>query len=201
MPFIFAMFIGLLLSGCGTDLSNISEKAISQSKPKTTKKPSIEGNYTLKEGRYSYNSNNAIAKLVNSSDLVIEKLDDDDYGYYFTMQVENLTPTEEYGIFHKKDNKFFKRIIYSTNITKDSNISIDSNISDEHLKTEITNKVEIIVTEDTIKISMKIRDGKMVMIWSRDKDSTKEITKGMRRAEHEYFKTYKERFLKFFKDI
>jgi len=200
MPFIIAIFIGLLLIGCGTELPTISKKSISKSQPKLLKNVSIEGNFTLEKGIYSYNSNNAINKTVNSSDLVIEKLDNDDYGYYFTMQVESLTPTEEYGIFHKKDDMFFKRIIYSTNITKDSNISIDSNISDEHLQTEITDKVIIVQDEKTIKISMKIRDGKMVIIWNRDINSTKPRTIELKHAEHEYFKTYKERFNKFFKD-
>jgi hypothetical protein len=201
MPFIITLFIGLLLMGCGTEVPSIAKKTMPQ--PKSVTKPKLEGRYTLKKGIYSYSANSAINKNITTSDLVIEKLDNDDYGYYFTMQVENLIPTQEYGIFHKQGDKYFKRIIYSTNITKDSNISIDSNISDEHLQTEITDEVSIIQDKDTLKISMKIRDGKMVIIWTRDTDSTTlpaDADIELKRAEHEYIKTYKERFNTFFKD-
>ncbi len=201
MPFILAIFIGLLFIGCGTEVPSILSKKTIPQATTVKEKNTLEGNYTLEKGIYSYSANNSINKTVNSSDLVIEKLDSDDYGYYFTMQVENLTPTEGYGIFHKKGNEFFKRIIYSTNITKDSNVSIDANISDKHLQTEITDKVTIVQDKDSLKISMKIRDGKMVIIWKRDNNSTKERTLELKHAKHEYRTTYKDRFNQFFKDI
>jgi len=204
MPQIIILLIGILFLGCGTELSTVSKNS---SPPQLQTKTiegiiqSIEGNYTLEKGVYSYNKNSSINKVINSSDLVIEQLDDDDYGYYFTMQVEELTPTEAFGIFHKEDNEYSKRIIYSTNITKDSNISIDSNISDEHLKTEITDKVKITQDNNSIKIEMKVGDGEATIIWTRNLNSSTFRSKELQHAEHEYIKTYKERFLKYFKDI
>ena len=109
MPFIITLFIGLLLMGCGTEVPSIAKKTMPQ--PKSVTKPKLEGRYTLKKGIYSYSANSAINKNITASDLVIEKLDNDDYGYYFTMQVENLIPTQEYGIFHKQGDKYFKRIL------------------------------------------------------------------------------------------
>jgi hypothetical protein len=198
MQFII-IFIGLLFIGCGTDMPSVVSHNTIKKKVVTIKKRSmLEGNYTLEKGIYSYSANNAINKTVNSSELVIEKLDNDDYGYYFTMQVENLTPTEEYGILHKKGDNFFKRIIYSTNITEDSNITIDANISDRHLETEITDKVDIVQDKDTLKISMKINYGKIVIIWRRDDNFT--ITDAVKHAEHEYRVTYRDRFNLLFKD-
>jgi len=53
-------------------------------------------------------------RKVNSSDLVIEKLDSNDYGYYFTLQVEDLSPTMSFGIIHRDNGDFFKEdYIYS----------------------------------------------------------------------------------------
>jgi len=200
MPQIIILLIGILFLGCGTELSTIS-KNTPPPQLKTKKIEGIEGNYTLEKGVYSYNKNSSINKVINSSDLVIEQLDNDDYGYYFTMQVEELTPTEESGIFHKQDNEYFKRIIYSTDITKDSNISIDSNISDEHLQTEITDKVKLLQDNNSIKIGMKVGDGEATIIWTRDINGSTFRSKELKHAEHEYIKTYKERFLKYFKDI
>ena len=200
MPQIMILLIGILFLGCGTELSTISKSK--NTKPQSTTKDmqSIEGNYTLEKGIYSYNKNSSINKVITSSNLVIEQLDDDDYGYYLTMQVGELIPTEASGIFHKKDNEYFKRIIYSTDITKDSNISIDSKISDEHLKTEITDKVKITQNNNNIKISMKIGDGEATIIWTRDLNGSTFRSKELKHAEHEYIKTYKERFLNYFKD-
>ncbi|MCK4441112.1 MAG: hypothetical protein KAU90_03840, partial [Sulfurovaceae bacterium] len=166
----------------------------------STTPQTIEGHYTLKKGRFSYNGNFKINKVVNSSYLVIEKLDNDDYGYYLTMQVDNLTPAQEFGIFHKKGNEYFKRIIYSTDITEDSNISIDSKIPDKHLKTEITEKVKLLQYKNNIKINMKVSNGKVIMIWTKDRNPSTFKTKALLDTEHEYIKTYKERFLKYFKD-
>ncbi|HHB94212.1 MAG TPA: hypothetical protein ENK88_03615 [Campylobacterales bacterium] len=200
MPQIIILLIGILFLGCGTELSTISKNTPPPQLKTKEIQQDIEGHYTLEKGIYSYNRNSAINKVINSSNLVIEQLDDDDYGYYFTMQVEELTPTEESGIFHKKGDEYFKRIIYSTDITKDSNISIDSNISDEHLKTEITDKVKLSQDNNSIKIGMKVGDGEVTIIWIKDINDETFRTKELQHAEHEYIKTYKERFLKYFKD-
>jgi len=198
MPQIMILLIGILFLGCGTELSTISKSK--NTKPQSTTKDiqRIEGNYTLEKGIFSYNRNSSINKLITSSDLVIEKLDDDDYGYYFTKQVEDMTPTIEFGIFHKKDNKYFKRLIYSPDVTKDSNVSIAS----KEFKTELEeNEVKIIQNNNTIEINMKVKNGGEIMIiWTRDLNGSKFISKELKYAEHEYIKTYKERFLNYFKD-
>ncbi len=211
MPSIISLFIiGLIFIGCGKDIEDLSitsmkkqQKTINMVQSKsTTISPTLQGTYTLQEGNYSYNGKlDRQSQNVVSSDLIIEKLDSDDYGYYFTMQIGNLTPTLNNGIFHKQNNKFFKRIIYSPNITKDSNITIDSNISNPPLQTEITKDV-INIKEDnnTLTINMKVGDGKINIIWTKESNSTTPKTKKLKEAEHEYYKTYKERFNLYFKE-
>jgi len=163
----------------------------------------IVGSYTLKKGVLSYsNQKTLINKRITHSDLVIEKLDDDDYGFYLTIQVGELVPTEEVGIFHKKDNKYFKRIIYSPNITKDSDISIDSNIPNQHLKTELTDEVKITQKDNGIKIQMKVSNGgEVTIIWTKDLNGSTFKSKELKNAKHDYIETYKERFLKHFKNL
>jgi len=225
MPQIMILLLGILSLGCQKELSTVSPN-ISSSKSQLINKEirdtsinkneenstqtmreniiydivqDIEGNYTLEKGIISYkNGKNFINKLVTSSDLVIEKLDDDDYGFYLTIQIDNLTPTEEIGIFHKKDNKYFKRIIYSPDVTKDSNVSTAS----KKLKTELSDEVKITTKDNGIKIDMNINDNEQLrIIWTRDLDNSKFISKELKHAKHEYIETYKERFLKYFKDL
>jgi hypothetical protein len=217
MPLIIAIFIGVMFLGCGPgQIEEISQKSISQSKSQiqpTMRRVQevigeeivgldIDGNYTLKEGRYLYSANSSINKNLISSDLVIEKLDSDDYGYYFTMKIEGLSsPIWEYGIIHKDGEKYFKRIIYSTNITEESNISIDSNISNEHLKTEITDEIKITQKVNSIQIDMKSKDGKVKIIWDKDPVGYKKpMTPELRNARHDYIITYRDRFNRLFKE-
>lgn len=208
--------IGFILIGCGTDIEDLSKKAITKQQkiinivkketkptviPTSIIAPTLQGTYTLQEGNYSYNGKlDRLTHTVTNSSLIIEKLDSDDYGYYSIMQVENLTPTQDMGIFHKQDNKFFKRIIYSPEITKDSNISIDSNMTNPTLQTEIKKDViDIKQDRDTLTINMKIGEGRINMIWFKESNSTTPMTKELKEAQHEYIKTYRERFLKYFK--
>lgn len=229
MPSVIRLFmIGLIFIGCGTDIEDLSKRAITKQhktintvqlnsrvespKPTTISTTStstlstistLQGRYTLQEGNYSYNGKmNRLTHTVTYCDLVIEKLDSDDYGYYLVMQVEDLTPFHDFGMFHKQDNKFFRRIIYSPNITKDSNITIDSNISNPTLQTEITkDEIDIKQDKNTLSVNMKIGDGRINMIWTKESNSTTPTTEALKEAEHEYFKTYKERFNLYFKGI
>jgi len=200
MPQIMILLIGILFLGCQTEISKVSPNTPPKLKPQIIEEStvqSIEGNYTLQEGRYSYSKNKAINKIISNANLVIEKLDDDDYGFYLTMQVEELVPTEAFGIFHKKDNKYFKRLIYSPDVTKDSNVSIAS----KKFQTELEeDEVKIIQKNNTLEINMKVGDGEATMIWIRDLAGSTYRSKELKDAEHEYIKTYKERFLNRFKD-
>jgi len=203
MPQIMILLIGILFLGCQTELSTTPKpKSSTKSQLMTKNMQSIEGNYTLEKGVYSYNGKNSINnEIITYSNLVIENLDDDDYGYYLIMQVDNLAPIEDIGIFHKEGNQYYKRIIYSKNITKESNISIDSNISDENLQTEITDKIKLSYDNNSIKIDMKVGTGRAIIEWRRDLDSSLFTSKELKHAKQEYIETYKERFLKYFKDI
>ncbi len=210
MPSIISLFIlGLIFMGCGKDIEDLSiisikkqQKTINSVQSKSnTISPTLQGTYTLQEGNYSYNGKlDRLTHAVTGSDLIIEKLDSDDYGYYLTMKVDNLT-TQDIGIFHKQDNKFFKRIIYSPEITKDSNITIDSNISNPSLQTEIKKDVIYIKqNKNTLSINMKVGEGRISIIWIKESNSTTPNTKELKEAEHEYYKTYKERFNLYFKE-
>ena len=43
--------------------------------------------------------------------LVIEKLDENDFGFYYVIQKGDSAPNNRYGIFHYKEGKFFQKFL------------------------------------------------------------------------------------------
>jgi len=226
MRTIFSILVGLLFIGCGNDFiskvkpkikPNVEEKSIITTIDNDNNE-SFEGNYTLEAGYYLFSDNSSIRTPILASSLVIEKLDDDDYGYYFTLKKSknsNMIITPYSGILHKQGDDFFQKLIYTVDMKKDDNSS-DSNISDENLTeamaeksieesnvnltTEIKDKVNVTKVGDTLKIDMKIpneKNARISITWR--KTGTLEQTKELKEAEHDYKKLFKERFEKYFK--
>jgi len=210
------LFVGVLFLGCSSKMTEVSTKSFDDSSNVTQHEKTIEGSYDLQEGIYYYGtSSSATGAPITDSKLFIEKLDDNDYGYYVTVQVQDLSSkepskifhTEKSGIFHKEGDKFFDRIIYSKNMTKDSNETKDVKNPDDvekDLTTEILrkNEIEISPSEEGIKIVMKIGEAKADISWNRvEADSPVFQTQEVEEAKKDYNETYRERFMKFYKDM
>ena len=88
--------------------TNVELPATNVELPTAIDNRNIEGKYTLDIGQISFGG---VQKNINSSNLVIEKLDDENFGFYYTVQVEDKVPDEYFGIFCYKDGKFVKKII------------------------------------------------------------------------------------------
>jgi len=109
----------------------------------------IQGNYVLERGQISFGD---IRKNINNSDLVIEKLDDDNFGFYYTVQVEDHEPDEYFGIFYYKDDKFVQKVI-----ADGGDVSYYDNI-------------ELIKEDDRLKLTIKTNQGKRIIIWDKIED-------------------------------
>lgn len=66
------------------------------------------GHYKLVSGTTSMGG---MSNTFHNGFLVIEKLDENDFGYYYAVQNKERSPDGRYGIFHYKDKKFFQKII------------------------------------------------------------------------------------------
>jgi len=204
MRTILSILIGLFIIGCGEEIIPKPPKKSYEIGDKDTKGNNIvtplEGNYTLEEGVYLFSKNSNVREPITSSDLVIEKLDSDDYGYYFTVEVNKYSPIY-FGIIHQQDNDFFKKIIYTKGM-KDINIS-DVNLTedeaDQNLTTELKDKIKVSKNGDKLKIDMPLENNARAIITWRRVDKL-DKTEKLKEAEHEYTKYYKERFNKYFKD-
>jgi hypothetical protein len=218
---ISLLFVGMLFLGCEAKINNIVKKDINNTKVKvfqSNNKGTLEGSYSLNNGKYYYGTSDVIKADMQDSKLFIEKLDDNDYGYYCTMAVltsegdkdgkTKIFHTQQSGIFHKSDDgKYYEKLIFSPNVTKDTNISDNNNTSskEEH-RVEVKKDYELFIVprEDGIKFSMKLRlgKGKIVGDWHReDANSSIFQTKDVKEAKEGYLEDYRNIFLKRFKDM
>ncbi|NOZ91303.1 MAG: hypothetical protein GXO60_08480 [Epsilonproteobacteria bacterium] len=209
------LFVGILFLGCGPKINSVTKDINSETKMSHLK--GLEGSYSLNSGTYYYGTSDVIKANIQDSKLFIEKLDDNDYGYYCTMDVitgqadkqgkTKILHTQQTGIFHRSDDgKYYDRLIYSPDVTKDTNISDDNTSESEHL-TEIKedDEVTIIPREDGIHMSMKLKLGEVKIVgdWYREDDANSSIfqTQYVKDARKGYLEDYKDIFLKKFKDL
>ena len=66
------------------------------------------GFYKLIKGSDSFKG---MFESINDGFMVIEKLDENDFGFYYVIQSKDFAPNEKYGIFHYKEGKFFQKFI------------------------------------------------------------------------------------------
>jgi len=94
--------------------------------------PNIEGVYVLAKGS---ERNVAIKHAL----LVVERLDADDFGYYYVTQMQSFPATAYYGIFHyKKEKKRFFNKIYETSATTTTRDNVDIKYDNQQLETIIS---------------------------------------------------------------
>jgi len=88
--------------------------------------PNIEGRYDLismiDKPKEEYKNNTSYKKQYNylAGTMIIQKLDDNKFGYYYATKIKELSPNSTFGILKFKENKF-------KNIKCDYFITIDSN--------------------------------------------------------------------------
>ncbi len=177
MPYLFTLIVTLFLTGC-------VRPSIGNNTAQTEKKPEsiqLEGNYTLEKGLIVYSdSDMSINKTINSSNLVIEKLDENDFGFYYTTQIEDRYTGKYFGIFHYKDGKFYQKVI------------------EDKGEVSLLENLELIKEDKKLKLTLKTNHGKRVIIWKEDPKMV--ITKELKEVQKSYIKICKEEYMKIEKD-
>ena len=119
--------------------NNISEEpAIIQTSSKTDIDSDIPtddytGFYKFERGTTGMKT---MTETLHDGFLVIEKLDENDFGFYYVIQKKDQAPTDRYGIFHYKEGRFFQKFIgdpiLRDNIeVKKLNIELETIIKDD----------------------------------------------------------------------
>jgi|GEM_PF-3468438 len=211
MRTIFIILIGFIIIGCGEKISpKLSKKNSKNANGVTESNTSIdlEGNYTLESGRYAYSKNLKAQNIIKSAKLSIEKLDNDDYGYFAVITVEN-TPMIYTGIIHHEGNGFLKKIIVDRNqsdknisennvISENTTLNGDNIINCEELTTNTTNEIKITKTENGIKTFIPFEGTSSVASIKWIKIDSLGDTQEIKDAQHEYILYYRNRFKKCF---
>jgi len=194
MPVILPLILSLLMLGCAVPTppkSNLKIDKISSSslpispqvkmlESRTTYDenkliaPDISGEYELETGTDNY-------KNVSKAYMVIEKLDDTNFGYYYAVQDEKAKASDAiFGIFRYKEGKFLNKVL------------------DEGTTTTLNDNITLITEGQRLKLVVLRSYGKRIIIWSRVlEDGQKEdsiLSESLADAKISYTQIYKEKF-------
>ena len=194
MPVILPLILSLLMLGCAVPTppkSNLKIDKISSSslpispqvkmlESRTTYDenkliaPDISGEYELETGTDNY-------KNVSKAYMVIEKLDDINFGYYYAVQDEKAKASDAiFGIFRYKEGKFLNKVL------------------DEGTTTTLNDNITLITEGQRLKLVVLRSYGKRIIIWSRVlEDGQKEdsiLSESLADAKISYTQIYKEKF-------
>ena len=136
--------------------------------------PDISGEYELETGTDNY-------KSISKAYMVIEKLDDTNFGYYYAVQDEKAKASDAiFGIFRYKEEKFLNKVLDEGNVT-----TLNDNIT-------------LITEGQRLKLVVLRSYGKRIIIWSRVlEDGQKEdpiLSESLADAKVSYTQIYKEKF-------
>ena len=137
--------------------------------------PDIQGSYTLIEG-----ANLNVKKRMEEGYLVIEKLDETNFGYYYTFILEESTPSNFFGIFNYDKGKFHQRVIRD----------------EGSLKTENLTNTKILTDGDKLALEVNIRGGSVNILWKHgiEEIASLKLQKSLKEAKQNYKEIYKNNF-------
>ena len=139
--------------------------------------PDIQGEYSLVEG-----TDLNVKKTIQDGYLVVEKLNDNNFGYYYTFKVEKATPETFFGIFNYYKGKFYQRAIKN-----------EGSFETENLK-----NTDIKTYEDKLRLEVNIEGGTLNTLWKNDNSGAVpfNLRKSLKEAKHDYEEIYKKNFSK-----
>ena len=140
--------------------------------------PDIQGKYRFIEG-----TDLNVNKMIKNGYLVIEKLDEKNFGYYYTFSLEKATPKIFFGIFNYDKGKFNQRVIKN----------------EGSVKTENLTNTNIVTDENELALEVNIEGGSQNTLWEYDDGGGAvpfELKKSLKEAKHDYEEIYKKNFSK-----
>ena len=133
----------------------------------------ISGTYELEKGVDNY-------KTITKANMIIEKLDNQNYGYYYAVQDEKATPNAFFGIFRFKEGTFYSKVI------------------ETETTTTLNDNIKLIIEDERLKLTVLTSYGRRIIIWNKVVNKTliqdKELTNALQDARDSYIEIYKNRF-------
>ena len=194
--FLLPLSILFLFTACqpeiGPQISATIEKVKNTLLPTSTKKkstfiseerksdsyiPDIEGTYNLIEGFYSYGEHGVLNKeKIKDSTIVIEKLSETEFGFYYVTRLENTLTTSYFGGFTYKDDKFYQKVIDypSTNTLLRDNITLKKK-------------------GNLLRLIVESTDEQRTILWGLSSSGTPSLAEKLDEEKNNYMTLYKEK--------
>ena len=133
------------------------------------------GYYKFTQGSDSFRG---MFEKINDGYLVIEKLDENDFGFYYVIQSKEFPPNEKYGIFHYKNGRFFQKFIDDL---------------------ELRDNVKLKGTEYAIETTIETNKGTQSIQWEKSYEEdistlNSKLQEALKLTKENYRQIYKERF-------
>jgi len=140
--------------------------------------PDIQGNYKFLKGTKGLGS--GITKGIEDGYLVIEKLDDNNFGYYYTFYIEKSSPLKYFGIFNYDKGAFHQRVIKNEGSTVTENLT----------------NTKIVTDGMQLELEVDIEGGPESTIWEYDSMNylSEKLKKSLKEAKKDYKEIYKDKF-------
>lgn len=142
---------------------------------KTVNTPNIEGTFNLVEGTYKYNSDGLTFKhKVQASTIIIEKLSENEFGYYYVTKLDGLTTNSYFGGFLYKKGKFYQKVV-----------------DDSTHKTSLVDNIRLTKFRDTLRLTIKTANAKRDIFWKKSDQSDPSLRKELEEEKKAYLSFYK----------
>ena len=137
--------------------------------------PDIQGEYRFLRG-----TNLNVNKSIEEGYLVIEKLDETNFGYYYTFSLEKSTPSTLFGIFNYDKGRFHQRVIKN----------------EGSLTTENLTNTKIVTDGEKLELEVNIEGGSVNILWEYDLEGVVpfKLQKSLKEAKQHYKEIYKDKF-------
>jgi len=140
--------------------------------------PDIQGNYKFLKGTKGLGS--GITKGIEDGYLVIEKLDDNNFGYYYTFYIKESSPLKYFGIFNYDKGAFHQRVIKNEGSTVTENLT----------------NTKIVTDGIQLELGVDIEGGSESTIWEYGSMYylSEKLKKSLKEAKKDYKEIYKDKF-------
>ena len=192
MKQIIISIITLLLTACSTPTTISTSSQFSAKLPDSSEFTvyndfgsnavhdyDIEGRYEIQRGLYLHGE---INREITHAYIVIEKLDEDDFGYYYALKSGETAVNSYFGIFHYSadEKKFYFKLLEGRSST-------------------LRGGLDIVKDGDKIKLTVQMPVGKRVIIFKKAKEINIEqaliLDDSMKEARVSYIQVYRDRFV------
>ncbi len=139
--------------------------------------PDIYGTYNLIEGSYSYGVEGRRKKIkIKKSTIIIEKLSDTEFGFYYVTELKDNLITRYFGGFSYKDGKFYQKVI-------------------DYPKTETILRDNIKITKkgNLLRLHVNSVDQERTILWGLSRKPTPSLEKILEEERDSYKTLYKDK--------